>query len=176
MATVTDTETTAKHKTKCPVCFGEIQKGEPIRLWRTMAKGRKRWAHAGCFNAPPEGVDGEPQTAELSADAEERINKLYSLIEQLEAKVEANGPLWGFPSPYGLTGYVSQDGLAAPRELSTINNGIPSPAGIGKLEIPIDLINELTFQGTLTFFAAAALTAIVNLYVVLRAYIQTPVR
>jgi len=91
-------------------------------------------------------------------------------------KTESQGPLWFFQSPFGLTGYVSQDGLAAPRELSTINNGIPSPAGIGKMSIPIDLINELTFQGTVTFFGAQVLTAITNLYVTLRAYIQTPVR
>ncbi len=91
-------------------------------------------------------------------------------------KTEADGPVWAFPSPFGATGYVSQDGLAAPREVSSVNNGIPSPAGIGKLEIPIDIINELTFQGTLTFFAAQVLTQIVNLYVTLRAYIQTPVR
>lgn len=91
-------------------------------------------------------------------------------------KTEAQGPVWSFPSPYGLTGYVSQDGLVAPRELSTINNGIPSPAGLGKLEIPIDLINELTFQGTLRFYAAQALNAVVNIYCVLRCYIQTPVR
>ena len=91
-------------------------------------------------------------------------------------KVEAQGPVWNFPSPFGLSGYVSQDGLAIPRELSTINNGIPSPSSIGKLEIPIDLINELTFMGTLRFYAAQNLTAITNVYVILRAYIQTPVR
>jgi len=91
-------------------------------------------------------------------------------------KTEAQGPIWSFPSPYGLTGYVSQDGLAAPRELSTINNGIPSPAGLGKLDIPIDLIDELTFQGTLRFYAAQVLTAVCNVYCVLRCYIQTPVR
>lgn len=91
-------------------------------------------------------------------------------------KTEAQGPVWNFPCPYGLSGYVSQDGLALPRELSTINNGIPSPSSIGKLEIPIDLINELTFQGTLRFYAAQNLTAITNVYVILRAYIQTPVR
>lgn len=91
-------------------------------------------------------------------------------------KTEAQGPVWNFPSPFGLSGYVSQDGLAVPRELSTINNGIPSPSSIGKLEIPVDLINELTFQGTLRFYAAQALTAIADVYVILRAYIQTPVR
>jgi hypothetical protein len=91
-------------------------------------------------------------------------------------KLEANGPVWSFPSPYGLNGYVSQDGLAAPRELSTINNGVPSMAAVGKMSIPIDLVNQLTFQGTLTFFQAVALTVPVNLYVTLRGWLQTPVR
>lgn len=91
-------------------------------------------------------------------------------------KIEAEGPVWNFPSPFGLSGYVSQDGLAAPRELSTINNGVPSAAAIGKLEIPIDLVDELTFQGRLTFPAAQVLTAITHMYVILRVYLQTPVR
>lgn len=93
-----------------------------------------------------------------------------------DTKTEVQGPIWSLPSPFGLVGYASQDGLVAPRELSTINNGVPSPASIGKLEIPIDLIDELTFQGTLTFFAAQVLNVVVNLYVILRCYIQTPVR
>ncbi len=91
-------------------------------------------------------------------------------------KREANGPVWQFPSPFGLTGYVSQDGLGAPRELSSINNGIPSPAGLGKLEIPIDLVDEMTFDATLRFYNATVLTAVTSLYVVLRAYVNTPVR
>ncbi len=91
-------------------------------------------------------------------------------------KTESQGPVWFFPGPFGLTGYISQDGLAAPRELSTINNGIPSPSAIGKKEIPIDLVGELTFQGTLRFYAAQVLTVPVNLYVYLRVYLQTPVR
>jgi len=91
-------------------------------------------------------------------------------------KIEAEGPLWNFPSPFGLSGYVSQDGLGVPNELSTINNGIPSAAAVGKLEIPIDLVGELTFQGRLTFPAAQALTAVTHMYCVLRCYLQTPVR
>lgn len=91
-------------------------------------------------------------------------------------KTEAQGPVWMFPTPFGLTGYVSQDGLAVPRELSAINNGVPSPASMGKLEIPIDINRELTFEGVLRFYAATVLTAPVNAYLVLRAYLQTPVR
>lgn len=91
-------------------------------------------------------------------------------------KEEFAGPIWQYPSPYGLTGYVSQDGLFAPRELSTINNGVPSPAALGKLEIPVDLVDELTFQARLTFYNAVVLTAPVNLYCVLRDYLQTVVR
>jgi hypothetical protein len=109
-------------------------------------------------------------------DVKAVMNGGYFAFVTGNTKTEAQGPVWAFPSPFGLTGYADQDGLAVPREISTINNGVPSPASIGKLEIPIDLVNELTFQGTLTFFAATVLTVAVNLYVVLRAYIQTPVR
>lgn len=109
-------------------------------------------------------------------DVKAVMNAGYFEFVTGNTKTEAQGPVWSFPSVYGLTGYADQDGLAVPREISTINNGIPSPSAVGKLEIPIDLINELTFQGTLTFFAATALTVAVNLYLVLRAYIQTPVR
>jgi len=90
-------------------------------------------------------------------------------------KLEVNGPFWALPSPFGLNGYVSQDGLAVPRELSTINNGIPSMAAAGKMAIPIDINNELTFQGTMTFFNAVVLTVPVNIYIVLRCYLQTRV-
>lgn len=93
-----------------------------------------------------------------------------------DQKREKRGPIWSFPSPYGLTGYIAMDGLVAPREVSTINNGVPSPASIGKMSIPIDLTNELTFQCSVIFYNAVVLTAVSMLYCVLRAYIQTPVR
>jgi len=109
-------------------------------------------------------------------DVQTIMNSAYFEFVTGDQKTELQGPAWFFPSPFGLTGYVSQDGLAAPRELSSINNGIPSPSAIGKLEIPIDLVGELTFQGTLRFYNAQVLNNITNFYVVMRAYIQSPVR
>lgn len=91
-------------------------------------------------------------------------------------KVEKEGPLWSFPSPFGLTGYLSQDGLAVPSEKSNINNGVPAPASIGSLKIPIDITNELTFQAILVFDNAVVLTAVQMVYCVLRCFLQTPVR
>lgn len=100
----------------------------------------------------------------------------YGVFVTGNTKNEKEGPLWAFAAPFGLTGYIAIDGNAAPREASTINNGVPSPASIGKLDIPIDLVDELTFQARVEFHAAVTLDAPVNLYCVLRAYIQVPVR
>lgn len=88
MSSSTVIETTAKFKAKCAVCFQEIQKGEPIRLYRAM-RGRKRWVHANCFHAAPvDGADEEQaEPSELSDDAKELIAKLASRLEQLEAKL-----------------------------------------------------------------------------------------
>ncbi len=91
-------------------------------------------------------------------------------------KLEKEGPLWAWPSPYGLTGLVSMGGLAAPREVAEINNGVPSPAAMGKMELTIDIVNELTFQGRVIFENAVTLDATVMLYFVLRAFIQKPIR
>lgn len=91
MSKSTLSETVARFKAVCPVCFQAIRKGEPIRLYREM-KGRKRWAHANCYHAPDEAIEGEP--ADLSSDAKELIATLASRLEQIEAKlaeVEQNG-------------------------------------------------------------------------------------
>ena len=93
-----------------------------------------------------------------------------------DTKREKSGPLWSFPSPFGNTGNMGIDGAGAYTELTNFNNGVPSEAAQGKLAIPIDLTNEMTFQCNLTFFNAINLGAVLSMYCYLRAYIQTPVR
>ena len=93
-----------------------------------------------------------------------------------DTKREKMGPLWHFPSPYGITGHTAIDGAGAYTEIGHINNGVPSEAAQGKMAIPIDLTNEMTFQANLVFFNSVALGAVLNAYIYLRAYIQTPVR
>lgn len=91
------------------------------------------------------------------------------------AKTEKEGPLWTFPSPYGITGIHSIDGHAAPREVSMINNGVPSPAAMGLMQLPIDLADEQIFVGEMSWDALTTLTAAMMVWVILRGYIQKPV-
>jgi hypothetical protein len=91
MSTTTVTKNTADSKYICAVCFNEIEKGEPIRLYRKHRNGRKRWAHANCYHAAPGDQVADAEPAELTEDAKELIGKLTSRIEQLEAKLENGG-------------------------------------------------------------------------------------
>lgn len=93
-----------------------------------------------------------------------------------DTKREKSGPIWSFQSPFGMTGCVELDGNALPVVSGQLNNGVPSPASLGKMQIPIDITNELTFQCTLTFFNAVTLFMPTMVYCILRAFINTPVR
>jgi len=93
-----------------------------------------------------------------------------------DTKRERSGPIWSFPSPFGLTGFGVADGGGAPVMFAQVNNGVPSPSSIGKMEIPIDLASLMTFQCTLTFFTAQVLFQTTWVYCTLRAYINTIVR
>lgn len=78
---------TAKYKAVCPVCFKEIKKGEPIRLWREL-KGRKRWAHADCFSNPgelPVAESDTPVADGISEDVAEELAQLKARLAQLES-------------------------------------------------------------------------------------------
>lgn len=122
------------------------------------------------------GIHFLPMPDTAYRDAQTIIANGYAEFVTGDTKREKSGPLWGFPSPFGLTGHVAIDGAGAYTEMSNVNNGIPSEAAQGKMSIPIDLTNEMTFQANLIFFNAIALSAPVFMYCYLRAYIQTPVR
>jgi hypothetical protein len=109
-------------------------------------------------------------------DSQTVIANGYAEFVTGDTKREKSGPLFAFPSPFGITGHTAIDGAGAYTEISNFNNGVPSEAAQGKLSIPIDLTNEMTFQCNLTFFNAVALGAALTMYCYLRAYIQTPVR
>jgi cobaltochelatase CobS len=139
MSTSTLTHETAAVKCKCMVCFKTIDKGEPIRLVREHANGRKRWAHADCYHAAPGGGDDNEPAADLSTDAQELIGKLASRVEQLEAKLEQSG---GFrvleirkpdSEPVRIEGAVHPV-FAEVVELASDRDNIflPGPAGCGK--------------------------------------------
>jgi len=122
------------------------------------------------------GVHFLPRPNSDYRDAQTVLSNGYLEFITGDTKREKSGPLWHFPSPFGITGGVAIDGAGGYTEIGNINNGVPSEAALGKMSIPIDLTNEMTFQATLTFFNAVALGAVLNAYVYLRAYMQTPVR
>lgn len=70
-------------------------------------------------------------------------------------KTERELPAIMWPSPYGLTGVVTRTGPAW-TTWSIVNNGIPSESAIDEMNYPIELTNELTFQGA--FRAPGGLT------------------
>lgn len=109
-------------------------------------------------------------------DAQAIIGRGYADFVTSAQKIEKEGPVWSFPSPFGVTGLVSMDGLAGPREVADINNGVPSPAAIGRMSVPVDLIDELTFEGHIRFDLPTNLTAAVMVYMILSGWINKPVR
>jgi cobaltochelatase CobS len=80
-------QVSAKYKAVCPVCFKEIRKGEPIRLWREL-KNRKRWAHADCFSNPgdlPAAEAGDIPAAVVSEEIAEELAALKARLTELES-------------------------------------------------------------------------------------------
>ena len=90
-------------------------------------------------------------------------------------KIEKEGPLTTYPSPFGLTGVIATTGPAA-REWSYINNGQAAVGALPPSKIIVDLINELTFFATVQFETAMVLDANTMLMCILRAFVSKPVR
>lgn len=122
------------------------------------------------------GIHFHPIFNAFPDDAIALLSNGYVELVTGDTKREAAGPIWRFPSPYGITGFAGLDGGGAPMVLSAINNGVPSASAIGKMEIPVELPSLMTFQATLTFFTAQTLFQTTLMYCVLRAYINTIVR
>jgi len=89
-------------------------------------------------------------------------------------KVEIEGTMEMFPSPYGLTGMGMFAG-AALHEVSQINNGVPSPGALGPMKPTIDLVNEMIFGMRVVFPGACNLDNPCMLKCVLRTWTAKPV-
>lgn len=87
-------------------------------------------------------------------DVQRIMNEGVALLRTANEKTERELPLLMWPSPYGLTGSIARTG-AAWTTWSFINNGIPSVGAMTELRYPVELTNELTFQGT--FYAPGGL-------------------
>jgi len=90
-------------------------------------------------------------------------------------KLEKEAPLIFWPSPLGITGNVERTG-AALSSFGTVNNGIPSLSATIPLELPIELSNELTFEGRIRFPAALTLDNDTQIQFTLHTYMSKPLR
>lgn len=127
------------------------------------------------WRAVVHGIHIHPQNGAPADDIRALMQRGYFRLVTGGQKIQREGPLWTFPSCFGQTGVWGSDGALAPREVAFINNGVPSPAAMGKMALPINLFDEETFQGVMQFDAPTALTAAMFVYVVLRAYVMKPV-
>lgn len=90
-------------------------------------------------------------------------------------KVEKEAPLLFWPSPLGLSGHVMRTGPGF-TSYGSINNGIPSLSATVPLDLPIELSNELTFEGRITFPAAVTLDNDTLISFTLHTYMSKPLR
>lgn len=79
------------------------------------------------------------------------------------------------PSPYGMTGTAFRTGAAATL-FSAINNGVPAQSAFMELTFPIELSNEMVFQGILTFPGGLVLDNNTMVIVELHAIQSVPLR
>jgi len=109
---------------------------------------------------------------------EDAIRLYYQGIARFRTgaqKDEKEAPLLFWPSPMGLTGNVERTGPAV-SSVGTLNNGVPSLGAVVPLELPIDLTNELTFEGRVRFPGAVTLDNDTQIQMVLHTYMSKPLR
>ena len=90
-------------------------------------------------------------------------------------KTEKECPLIFWPSPLGLTGNVERTGPGF-TTFGTVNNGIPSLSATVPLDLPIELSNELTFEGRITFPGPVTLDNDTQIQFTLHTYMSKPLR
>ena len=90
-------------------------------------------------------------------------------------KDDKEAPLLFWPSPLGLTGNIMRTGGAA-TSVGTINNGVPSLGAVVPLDLPIQLTNELTFEGRIRFPGGVTLDNDTQIQYVLHTYMSKPLR
>jgi hypothetical protein len=77
---------------------------------------------------------------------------LYEMVFRFTTgnqKIERDLPALMWPSPYGMSAEVMRTG-GAWTTWSSVNNGVPAAGAMYELTFPIELVNELTFQGVLS--------------------------
>lgn len=88
---------------------------------------------------------------------------------------EKEAPLLFWPSPLGLTGVIERTGPAF-STFGAVNNGVPSLSATVPLELPIDLSEELTFEGRIRFPGGLILDNDTQIQFVLHTFMSKPLR
>ena len=88
---------------------------------------------------------------------------------------EKEAPLLFWPSPLGLTGAIERTGPAF-STFGAVNNGVPSLAATVPMELPIDLSEELTFEGRVRFPGGLLLDNDTQIQFVLHTFMSKPLR
>ena len=90
-------------------------------------------------------------------------------------KIEKEAPLIFWPSPLGLTGNIERTGPGF-STFGTVNNGVPSLSATVPLDLPIELSNELTFEGRVRFPGGLTLDNDTQMQFTLHTYMSKPLR
>lgn len=115
---------------------------------------------------------GIPTTAE---DVQRILyNGFFQLLTSSD-KVETEGTLIMFPSPYGLSGPMQFEGGAL-HEMSNLNNGVASKGALPHISPYLDLVNEMVVEGRVTFPDGLVLDNNCRLQLVLNTWTAKPVR
>jgi len=85
-----------------------------------------------------------------------------------------SGPLFLFPSAWGMYGNIMTTNTAATEGLGT--NGIPSPGAQPRMMIPIFLSEQRTFRFDIVFYPATVLSGTTHIYVCLDVLMTRPLR
>lgn len=90
-------------------------------------------------------------------------------------KTEKEAPLIFWPSPLGLTPNVTRTG-AGMTSFGVVNSGIPSLGATIPMKLPIDLSQELTFEGRVRFPGGMTLDNNTMIMFTLHTYMSKPLR
>lgn len=120
-------------------------------------------------------INAMPDIGEIVADQRLMIAGGFGKFVLDDNNEVKSGPLWTFPSAYGVYGNEMTTNTAV--DIGIVSNGVPSAGANPRLMLPHYLHNGRSFRMDITYYEAVAITATdAYLWVLLDALITRPVR
>lgn len=120
-------------------------------------------------------INAMPDVNEIVEDQKLMIGGGFGKFVLDDNNEVKSGPLWTFPSRYGI--YGNQMTTEATSEQGVVTNGVPSAGANPRLMLPHYLSNGRSFRFDITYYEAVTITATdAYLWVLLDALITRPVR